>query len=1289
MVGGKWPALLFLHLGITVYGSCITGSVQCNENATCTRGSGCVCKDGYYGDGVDYCLQCGLYMISGHDAVSCICEDGFAGSQDVGCRPCGAHMISVNDNTECVCSENYYYSRESGCLSCGFNLVSGQNSTNRNDCVCKAGYYGTWAAGCSPCEGHASSEEGSLSPDDCYCTDLYERDPITGKCIEACPDEESYQFAVSFADPGTFSSAGCEFGGTYSRECCLFLRNLVQHPCYAYALDVLRSPISGPYFAFIAHANYTCGVAGAEECGNGILEGWERCDDYDENNEHGYDDGCSDCFVESGYVCSNEPDETSECRKCKDDCESLHRHPCLQTGEPCGVCLEGYVEVENGACGRVWEVLYVAVNTHMYDTIPGSCEYEPLGTVVDPDEIATPTRYIEHVETVHHNRTVGERVKCWLADAVSQAPTSAGRVIVVEVLKGFLAVTDSISYGEAAAESFFVVYRAGPDPLVLKGAGPSNPHHVFDVFPECTLLVYNVRVKGVSGTEGAVVRNYGGRVVLQHSFVEEYTPFEFAGSYYDWRCEGALISNAGVMILRDVQFSLNSVDILESYESRCMVQRGTAISSLGRLEMTDVVVIGDVASDSYFHFAAPSVLTNVTFIGVTTFHGSLVYSEIDLVVRGLRVEDSRVGTSVLSLQGTAVVEYFVIAHTEIAYGSRLDPDATDTSSIGALVVSSAALVLRDGIVENNTLSSHLGDVAIRNRNSLVAENVRIVNNTGPVLSVEPFIVRDSVWLAPGAGVRREGRVTAATCTTSLSQAYLPQLYPCGIKATCTDSIPESVHCSCGEYVLGDPTVVCGDLATLEILPSDRIVVYAVKKEDEPYPTQDVRFVADGLGTVRWHVESSSLPPWLAIMPSSGAFESNGVCAYGMDVRLFFDLGPLSGLNRQSSAVVMLTVESNFTDPIQGAVSTSMYRPLYVDIDAEIPASNDTSTAHFFGPCSGESCSVEAGSRVVIFVELRDWVGLGLLVGGDTSLSALSSTIVTFEKVDHGNGSYGLEFDAPHEEFTVDVFLLSSASQRLPLVNSPLYFTVWCPEGQTQSGSDSPKCVDERFQPPKLIVALSVVASFVLLSAALRIVRRKNISFSTELLKDETTRIAMSGCMEVLDLGTDIGATVTVLTTERLKAYAPYYAVCIALAVCVSSYRLYTLVLAIRTIVQEKLFHKLQSGRKPLAKPIYLTKVVNDLSVLLYEDDVDAVLARLSRTLRGHLIAVLVLVVEDLPMQALNIIVLCVSMRNRAEPVLLVSTLVTCVLIGYKASKAVEAFRTFRYIGRIRRKSGRI
>eukprot|EP00736_Rhodelphis_marinus_P002745 Rmarinus@m.9797 len=113
-----------------------------------------------------------------------------------------------------------------------------------------------------------------------------------------------------------------------------------------------------------------------------------------------------------------------------------------------------------------------------------------------------------------------------------------------------------------------------------------------------------------------------------------------------------------------------------------------------------------------------------------------------------------------------------------------------------------------------------------------------------------------------------------------------------------------------------------------------------------------------------------------------------------------------------------------------------------------------------------------------------------------------------------------------------------------------------------------------------------------------------------------------------------------------------------------------------------------SNRPPYSKklqhPLWMVAEVDGMNKVVYESDCPIYLEKLKRKRRKQIISVIVLFIEDVPLQSLNLSILVdrVGTSKSFPTMVLVSMMITMVLIGVKLTKLFGAFKTHHYIRRV-------
>eukprot|EP00736_Rhodelphis_marinus_P001863 Rmarinus@m.5023 len=319
--------------------------------------------------------------------------------------------------------------------------------------------------------------------------------PTNDSTGEDCTLQEAIAFGRSAIDMGIIAAAGCDFIHIGDTEpCCAAMAEMFAHPCANLSFSLVSEE---PFSRTLDAVRSACGVyihmssSSSKYCGNGIREGWEKCDDG--NKVPG--DGCSECLVETGYSCGEADNGTDICRICSNDCRSLNRQVCVYEGGPCGECREGFyiaevdgLESAGGKCGDLMRVFYVVVDDPSGTADPlGGCNFTYLGdVVVHEPRRARPHTYIEVLDNVLPNRTrTFQEGVCSLENAVRSAPIGMNRVALIEIAHDVVHASDLVMNPEEGMTVCVFSDRDAPAVIV------ANQRRLFDVWLDCTLQMYN------------------------------------------------------------------------------------------------------------------------------------------------------------------------------------------------------------------------------------------------------------------------------------------------------------------------------------------------------------------------------------------------------------------------------------------------------------------------------------------------------------------------------------------------------------------------------------------------------------------------------------------------------------------------------------------------------------------------------------------------------------------------------------------------------------------------------
>eukprot|EP00736_Rhodelphis_marinus_P006269 Rmarinus@m.25561 len=1208
-------------------------------------------------------------------------------------------------------------------------------------CLCNSGYYGNGTL-CTSCGDNMVSATGSSSQQDCFCVEGFEKRD-NGVCEELCTTSEAIEFSISSMDVGIWSSGGCDFadlGGT--RSCCEVAAAMFAHDCLSKLVSLAPHAVpSHPYYSTLAAMEEKCGIlpgigfAYEEACGDGVREGWERCDD----GNHVDGDGCSSCWIDDGYSCGSLANSTlSVCRICAEDCLTRHRELCQIPGGPCMACEEGYTEVD-GECAQIMEVWYTVVNhTGPWDSANpgpsgGHCEYIDLGLLLEPDlRLPTAERYLAFVRSAKAAGSIpdGGGGNCSLQAAVSQSPRGSSIVAMIEIAPDEVVGYD-LKIGFQKPGNVVVFSDRGEETTVPVVNG--RHQRIFDLHSSSLVIISGLILNKAAAAEGAIVRNYGGRAVIENVLVENaevpYIPANRTDPEYN--CAGTLLESAGAVALRGVVFRQN---YLRDYSrpDLCFTEIGHTLMMYGSTEMSDVLfednnVAGPLLS-MYGHSSKSHILGLVMQRNVVRGESLfLIETEVELANFTARANSGERG-GVVSIRGrqTVIIDGFSIEENVVAdlegivynlgnltlldgqvQGNFVADDSSVLYNRGTLLMDSVSFRGNEGAVldtatdatlfycifeENKGTSKYH---TINNSGKLVISNcffddpnlpAEIVN----IKTSSSFVLRDSVlpW---------SETMHVAHCSEKLSWHYYPARQACGIHAECTFQANKGVTCECPLESYGDPTEMCVGLTTLRLLPTNNVAMYVTKGErDDGYrSTTEVRFVADGFGSLGWAVNLDMLPPWLSIVPSAGTFLTGGLCPdEPIDVTVMVDLEHVSGEYRSQIVSVNITTFSNATGSFVSAPDVQSLlvatdTTLTVALEAEIIPSAVTSVLEASTRCLNSQiypsapCEVPAGSLVFLSVYLRDSANYSLGVGGDTYTFESDPLVEIRSEATFDNGTSVIGFVAPQTHFSVRVTL-----RGVDVQGSPAYFHVECSGDDTWSNS-AMQCESPGVPIPKLLIVVGLGSGFVVTAISLQLLKAKKGSKAKILEMDmadrETLSVLLSCFTDVLDVGTDIGAYYALQNDDDLHEFEAWYLSAVSIAVvatlvslCVKLHGLRQCLLEFRAYSQRKI----RGPDQVFVRPITISTVPG-ICKLVCDADVAMVLHMIYRQLTFHLVAVVSLIVEDIPMLVLNTLILLSSKTSTA---VVLSMEVTCFLSGIRLSKVVVASRTMRRAVRLRERA---
>eukprot|EP00736_Rhodelphis_marinus_P009533 Rmarinus@m.7768 len=1075
-----------------------------------------------------------------------------------------------------------------------------------------------------------------------------------------------------------------------------------------------------------------------EACGNGVVEEWEQCDDgNDEAN-----DGCTSCFTDAGYDCfvpATSTDGTcsslsegagstscSVCWPCARECDTVYREPCAAPNAECGPCVEGYSEGYDGECHARKHVYYSAVGRPGFGDGSGEeCTYHDVGPALAPGPSPSAVDYLSLVHEWSPSRTgLVNPGRCNINGAVHHAPAGEDVVLVLEIFDAEVFVNHTLVCGGLSV----VVFAAGPRSVVNAGGT-----QMFDVCTNSSLFLYNVDLSGAREGKGGVSRNYGTTVIesstLRNNDVSSWTsvrPYNESMS----PTHGCLLFSVGWLELRDVVMSSNHESPSEWVASQGICRSMISANSISNF--SNVTFFNNSCEKDFISVFSPAV----NFVDLTwernTVATSLIRSEAYLSVSGLyAIENSGTAGSVFAIGGTAFVNNFLfkdnVARDDrgtILNRGRLwleSGDVVGTSrgvsdtgeregGAGGSVRNEYILIMQNSTFSENAVGGlyNNGLVAIV-ADCLFVDNTAVdgyshifsteylavdgstfsspsSSNAVSISSTTPFILRDSI--VPDAE-----DVNFASCGDPISSVGAYTATPCGRGATCTESDLDGVHCSCTSGV-GSATYACG---TLVMLPSLTVTKFMTKDGNTTVFTdsQEVLLFGDTRAHTSWEIDSSSVPPWLSLSPTNGSFIPSAVCEdTGQVLTATFDIEDITASSvALSDGVLVAPVHFNanylYFDPYTSTPTEgSEIIEMIVTLEVEVLPSANSSLFFHVSPCEGGAtvCDVEAGSEVVLRLELFDVTGFSLGIGGSNPKVDISQS-TTIGVQDHRDGSYEFIFDAPDLSFEVTAFVLGSP------VGDTLSFTTYCPDSKERDAV-SGQCEDEvlSFSLPKelfmgaLFCVFAVTVCFPILKKKGNVIERAMDS----VYRESALALAAVFC-ELIDLGTDIGAAASVLLDPELDSYYPYYVGALTIAGPCSVAFLFLRIRDWRLMSRLTSEASAPPGSMPRANEVlpfaHPQRVCagGNIHVFHSRREVQNAILMLRLRFRRSLFSIGGLVVEDFPMQILNAVLLCSSSSN-APFMIIISTQVTCVFMGVKLAQTRKCFQIRKQIERIQAKT---
>eukprot|EP00736_Rhodelphis_marinus_P008215 Rmarinus@m.19179 len=1131
----------------------------------------------------------------------------------------------------------------------------------------------------------------------------------TGNDDAECSSEEVLSFLNGVSDAGVLSSAGCHTG-SLSKSCCEAYAELMGHRCanasLVYFEDYLHDDNSH-YMALLA-AEDECGLKigeGAlhEDCGDGTVYWWEKCDDG--NDIAG--DGCSECWVEPGYSCSAAEAGPSVCRSCTEDCAALFRDICVTPLGPCGDCAAGYQEID-GECAKIVRTVVTVLSASI--SVPEDnwdCRFEEVATDYIAGPLVRTSVFVENSRGV-----VAGSANCSLEAAIFQSDSPVDDDVVLVVSIPFAEITTSTI--RIQHDRTVVITSDVPGGAVIHADGDQT----FVVFTGTSLLLHNVVLMDGMAEEGSAILAFG-TTVLENVTVTNQT-MNWPGTAYYHQCDGYAIATYGPLYMFDVVIRDNVWVYLEKFES-CLRYHGSLLLTTGGLHMDNVLFMDNVADSNIVSLLKTAsqdpTLRRISFLRNTSHRGSVFRSEVDVILTHFVAEgNAGVGGAVLALHGrTSGLNTFIICDNTASdnggviqnFGLMTMSDGTistnhspeGTPGFGGSLRNSGEVQVANvvfqnnavGVLDNSGVASHTNCSFSGNRAPVGTEHYISVNNIGrlgfdlcnyrdfnggaTLRSTTEVVVRNSYM----AGFEH---MLLADCATTVLQDGVPTSV-CGKQALCSDSDTGGVDCACPSDYVGNPFDVCAPPIRIDMLPDSNIVLYTEKGEST-LPRVARRLIVSGLGVVTWSL-ATELPPWLSMDTMNGTFEKAAKCdALPADLEFIFNPENVTGENPQLSELVVLETRAFYT----GMLILQDQLNITVMMVVEIEPNATTSEILYYDPyCEpfSRQCFVSEGTRVIVMLLLRDHSSLLVGRGGDAFTARVITSadevtrVTSVSTVDRGTGEHELFFIAPNQPFYVDVLINGVA-----VTGGPLRFRVSC-DSDREWDSSSQSCVDSPLDIPLGLMGITALVVFLAGVAAINLSKRIRLPASRDSLQKEAVKAVASMSLDVLDLLTDVASLCAVLTDGRLSEYVPYYLSCFVIAAVASLVGLGVLGRDMYTLFYTPSCHTdegaLRHGLR-LEKGIYVSGL-GEMSWVTTTEGLNLAIASSKRLLRRHVISFLLLFCEDFPVQILNIIVL---LNEKEWPlVVLITTQVSFVMIGIKFSSMYKIAQDFQRINRLKEK----
>eukprot|EP00736_Rhodelphis_marinus_P000968 Rmarinus@m.1959 len=863
-----------------------------------------------------------------------------------------------------------------------------------------------------------------------------------------CSTEEMIQYSSSVIDIPVLALNDCEsiLYETISRECCEAVARVMDHECaiagqeFFLSQGISNSPHYDVLLSVSARCNLGFGVGhlNTTDCGNGVVEDWEKCDDG--NTVDG--DGCGGCFIESPYTCTqysshivspapdlSTPDHlstsdpstttqegslspyslsfventlqigengTSFCRLCAQDCGRVHREICHSPHAACGDCLEGYTQNEEGYCARIKFVHYASVNIFS-PTATSHCVFHAVGDVLEPTPYRTAVTYLDLVRQWSEDRTaLWGRGSCDVATAVETAPSDDDVVLVLEVVI-------------PVAEASWVKLLSGNSVVIFSESQPfaklvSNIM-LFDIYIGTTLYLYNVVLSDARGYEG-VIRNFGNSV-LEGVTIEHCSENDLIGSGdLNYMCSGLLINSAGDLTLRGVVFRNNTVSNVANEEA-CLILGNTMIYAMGRVFLSDVSFLDNYSESTMLNlkFAMQdSIVEKLTFRRNFSY-GSLVFVDMDIDLRDLVFEENTGGVGgLLYLSGETSVQNFEmrrnivigdggllrnIGTTRISHGLV---EGSQPPGWGGAIVNRGLMNLAFVTFDSNQMgavSGLSGSIEMYSckffLNTALAYFSAIYNTAYLEINDSEFVVGENtkgltIWSDDPFFLRSSSLPAAetmkvASCSTRVFKGGGKPKTVCGVQAQCEILDDSGALCQCPRGYIGSPLQLCAPPADLHVLPDTTITRFVTKDGHIPAAVEVLGLITDGLGDVTWRINNDTVPDWLVFRRLSGRFASQErVCLAEMVPIEIEFLTAGVNANNTERSAEVLVETMSSYQDFRMMQNVT----LNIQMSVRVLAHAEECRVYPATPCADDGwCNAEAGSRVRVVIEFFDYEGLAV------------------------------------------------------------------------------------------------------------------------------------------------------------------------------------------------------------------------------------------------------------------------------------------------------------------------